>query len=86
MRGEELHFCGAKLRDSNTFMLAGDLQTAEAGPAFLWKWRSDECVVARSPRRRREPTVVIPSQCDPPPCRLTRACVCVEGSVARRDL
>ena len=45
MRGDwDLHFCGLKLRDPKTFLLAGDLDTAEAGPAYLWKWGSDEYV------------------------------------------
>ena len=39
-----LHFCGLKLRDPEHLLLAGDNGTTETGPAFLWKWRTDEYV------------------------------------------
>ena len=36
-----LHFCALKLRDPETFLLAGDNGTREAGAAYLWRWRDD---------------------------------------------
>ena len=39
-----LHFCGLKLRDPDTLLLAGDNGTTEMGPAYLWKWKEDEYV------------------------------------------
>ena len=41
-RATRLHFCGLKLRDPDTMLLAGDNGTSEMGPAYLWKWRTDE--------------------------------------------
>ena len=43
-RATRLHFCGLKLRDPDTMLLAGDNGTSEMGPAYLWKWRTDEYV------------------------------------------
>ena len=39
---ERIHFCGLKLRDPDHLLLAGDNSTNEAGPAYLWNWRSHE--------------------------------------------
>ena len=47
---QRLHVCGLKPRDPRRFLLAGDNNTLEMGPAFLWDWQSDECARARGPR------------------------------------
>ena len=47
---QRLHVCGLKPRDPRRFLLAGDNNTLEMGPAFLWDWQSDECARARADR------------------------------------
>ena len=41
---QRLHFCALKPRDPTHFLLGGNNNSLETGPAYLWNWKSDEYI------------------------------------------
>ncbi|KAH8076157.1 voltage-gated potassium channel [Aureococcus anophagefferens] len=39
---DDMHFCGLKLKDSSTFVLAGNTGTSERGPKYTLDWKSGD--------------------------------------------
>ena len=39
---DDMHFCGLKLKDSKTFVLAGNTGTSERGPKYTLDWKSGD--------------------------------------------
>lgn len=40
--GGDLHFCGLKLKTSDSFLLGGNIATTQYGPQYLYHWKKNE--------------------------------------------